>query len=109
MTDVGDRWQRLRVELEEQRFTRELIEVPIALVHAGELEPLRADSTLLLAALRARAEELAPMSIGPMHHDVARALVALEAAGIDLGPVLGLVRKMWSPPKPRSKGQAESR
>lgn len=104
MMDVGDRWQRLRVELEQQRFTRELIEVPIALVHAGELALLQAEATLLLAALRARAEELAPMSIGPMHHDVARALMALETAGVDLGPVLGLVRKMWTQPKPRPKG-----
>lgn len=105
MMDVGDRWQRLRAELEEQRFTRELIDVPIELVRAGELASLRSEATLLLAALRARAEELAPMSIGPMHHDVARTLAALESAGIELGPVLGLVRKMWSPPPPRPPGK----
>jgi hypothetical protein len=45
-----------------------------------------------------RAEQLAPHSIGPPHHDVSRALAALEAVGVELGPVLALVRRMWSPP-----------
>ena len=97
MSDVAQRWDGLMAALVARDYPRELIDQLVAVV-AADAAGANAEAARLLDALRVRAEQLAPHSIGPPHHDVSRALAALEAVCVELGPVLALVRRMWSPP-----------
>jgi hypothetical protein len=80
----------------------DLTTLPIALVSVGEGARLVAVQVPLLAALRTYADLLAPASIGPRHHALAATLMAIESAGIALGPVLTAVRTQWTAPPKRA-------
>lgn len=108
MLDVGRRWARIEEDLAERRFSPDMLELPPMMVERGVVAPLAAASPALLEVLRARAEALAPESIGPRHHAVARALAALASIGTELGPVLALVCRMWAPPSAGPSGARRS-
>ncbi len=104
MREVDGRWARLEEDLIEGRFSSEVVELPLLMLERGAVAQVAAAAPALLEVLRARAETLAPESISPRHHAVARVLAALASIGVELGPVLALVSRMWAPARAGSPG-----
>ena len=101
-----ERWERFTYEVAlassgGSPFPVELLTLPVEIVAAGHLAPVRGLGAEIAALLLRRAELLAPSTIGPNHHAVAAAVVALEQAGVDVGTFLRYVRATWAAPPPR--------
>ena len=105
---LAARWERFAYEVAlatsgSSPFPVELLNLPVEIAAAGHAASLRELGNEIAALLLRRAELLAPSTIGPNHHAVAAAVVALEQAGVEVGTFLRYVRVTWAAPPPRPK------